>query len=203
MEVSRASGAGKAPVCCWPRAGERWVKDRGSDEGGLGECQFSQLEGKERYKERDFLQATVSSESHCSCLPLLPHLSSSSIDMLSPVTSPLATFLLTAVGHLVTVRAATCSDTQCVSPASWDDAWNARETFCGDSQPWSTDGCFAFSDGQNIVTLQISEPGQGTEQICWDAYEDIIDQCIEDSGVSGGTYSYNGVVYTLSMCGTC
>ncbi|KZO95065.1 hypothetical protein CALVIDRAFT_188560 [Calocera viscosa TUFC12733] len=123
--------------------------------------------------------------------------------MLSLITSPLSIFFFAAFGHLVTVRAADCFDTTCVSPASWDDTWNGRQSFCGNSQPWKTDTCFEYSDGSEEVTFKISNPGANTEQNCWDAYQDIIDQCCGNSGLSGGVYNYNGVQYTLTMCGGC
>ncbi|KAF7345694.1 hypothetical protein MVEN_01589200 [Mycena venus] len=78
--------------------------------------------------------------------------------------------------------------------ASQDNAWAARQTYCGNNL-WQTESCYV----NDRVSIEFTNPDANNQQICWDALEDIIEQC-ERGDYATGNYEYNGAYYTMYFC---
>ncbi|UKZ78434.1 hypothetical protein TrVFT333_006174 [Trichoderma virens FT-333] len=51
------------------------------------------------------------------------------------------------------------------------------------------------------IFIQNSSPGGNNQQVCWDALENIINQCSSlGQGQAFGYYDYNGVRYRMGGC---
>ncbi len=84
--------------------------------------------------------------------------------------------------------------------ASLSDAMAARDAYC--DGPWATDACYVSSAG---VSIQFSNPGSNTQQICLNALEAIITACKMGRGTDQvffetGVYNYNYTQYGMVFC---
>lgn len=78
-----------------------------------------------------------------------------------------------------------------------------RETFCstlaGQSSWYRT-----CQNGRNSKNCHFEYQGSGMpQQLCWDAFENIISQCFNTQNGGGyhyGTYSYNGHWFVIDRC---
>ena len=77
--------------------------------------------------------------------------------------------------------------------ASIDASWSAREAYCG-SGLWKNQEIYTL-DG---VQIHVTAPGSNTQQICWDAFENIIDQCRKNGKFGMGIYVYGDTKYNMS-----
>jgi hypothetical protein len=113
-------------------------------------------------------------------------------------SSPLLPIL---IGNLIhSTGAATCgSSGSCWgSGASRDLMYQARQNVC-------EQGLFYQSGTYNIPgrIAYLRWSGGGDQQTCWNAFQNIIDQCdLGDSGLHthSGQYEYNGVYYNAVDC---
>ncbi len=110
-----------------------------------------------------------------------------------------ANFVLLLAG-IQTASAADCDgdnpSSQCWgSYASASSAWSARAAYCGGNK-WQDTSIFH----SNGICIKFSQPGANGQQTCWDALENIIDQCRTGSSCIRGKYSWAGTYYTMSFC---
>ncbi|KAJ8115856.1 hypothetical protein OPT61_g2584 [Boeremia exigua] len=77
--------------------------------------------------------------------------------------------------------------------ASVDDSWKARDAYCGNDL-WKSQNVF-ISNGVQIV---MTSPGSNSRQVCWDAFENIINQCRKSGKFNIGLYHYGDVEYSMS-----
>ncbi|KAJ6443195.1 Sulfite reductase [Purpureocillium lavendulum] len=116
---------------------------------------------------------------------------------------------------VVSVLAATALGADCFGQPQSDlgktfgDAyWDARAKMCGNSDDchYQKD-CTTYSaktvQGLIKLTTHVSIKrqklgGTGGFKDCWDATEDIINQCIYGTGQMSGTWAYNGQLYQIS-----
>ncbi|TPX10066.1 uncharacterized protein E0L32_001263 [Thyridium curvatum] len=103
--------------------------------------------------------------------------------MRSTIASVLTAFALAGVS-----QAADCYNT----PSNWfygsvyDDAWSVRNAVCnGNGDKWA-----------GHVHGTSNTPGGSS---CWDAMENIINQCIYGENKPGGQWTANGQNYYISM----
>ncbi len=105
--------------------------------------------------------------------------------------------LLALLANTRTASAADCwglGDDCGIFGASDAEAWAARQAFCGDNY-WQTNQCLKSGP----VVIQFSNPGANGQQACWDALQNIIEQC-ERGNAEGGSYEWNGSTYTMEFC---
>ncbi|KXT04598.1 hypothetical protein AC578_8687 [Pseudocercospora eumusae] len=84
------------------------------------------------------------------------------------------------------------------SGATRDNMYAARQEVCGTNR-WKKAGHYRVPG----KTGYLRWTGVDTQQTCWDAYDNIINQCkLGDSGVHthSGQYQYNGVYYNAVDC---
>ncbi|EHK18413.1 uncharacterized protein TRIVIDRAFT_68434 [Trichoderma virens Gv29-8] len=81
------------------------------------------------------------------------------------------------------------------------DMWTARQNYCGQNQ-WQWNSCYRYQNGPaTAIFIQNSSPGGNNQQVCWDALENIINQCSSlGQGQAFGYYDYNGVRYRMGGC---
>ncbi|KAF4333639.1 hypothetical protein FBEOM_12539 [Fusarium beomiforme] len=90
----------------------------------------------------------------------------------------------------------------------WRDAyWDARQKMCSNSdcayqQECTTTGSKTLQ-GLAKVTVKVSLSRKNTGgkkgfKDCWDATENIINQCVRDQSQLSGTWEYNGQLYQMN-----
>jgi hypothetical protein len=80
--------------------------------------------------------------------------------------------------------------------ASRDDLYAMRQHVCGDTDLWKTDGCYLQYGGKLKWT-------GGPQQTCWDAFENILNQCRPEGPFIGnhcGSWTLNGQSYYVHGC---
>jgi hypothetical protein len=85
-----------------------------------------------------------------------------------------------------------------VRAASRNSLYAARQHVCGDTDKWKNDGNYHTSDGGYL-----SWPGGNSQQICWDAFENILNQCRPEGaglGNHSGSWNWNGRLYFVHGC---
>jgi hypothetical protein len=85
-----------------------------------------------------------------------------------------------------------------VRAASRNSLYAARQHVCGDTDKWKNDGNYHTSDGGYL-----SWPGGNAQQICWDAFENILNQCRPEGaglGNHSGSWNWNGRLYFVHGC---
>jgi len=98
------------------------------------------------------------------------------------------TLMAAAMAFSGVAMAADCFD----SPTNWfypqvyNDAWNVRNTACGQAKLDAWNG-------------HVHGTAADAGQLCYDAMENIINQCVYAMNKPGGTYKFDGKVYTISM----
>ncbi|PSN75158.1 hypothetical protein BS50DRAFT_567874 [Corynespora cassiicola Philippines] len=98
----------------------------------------------------------------------------------------------------ISIFASTGSAADCYGKnpkASIDAAWAARQAYCGNNL-WKNTATFALNGVQIVNT----SPGSNTQQVCWDAFENIINQC-RKNGFNLGLYEYGDAEYNMSWGG--
>lgn len=110
--------------------------------------------------------------------------------------------LLVLLGSLITsTQAASCSQSGgCIvsNGATRDNMYAARQEVCGTNR-YQVGGTYGIPGKDAYLRWG----GGGSQQTCWNAFQNIIDQC--SLGVSGyhthaGQYDYNGVYYNAVDC---
>ncbi|KAK7047559.1 hypothetical protein VNI00_006327 [Paramarasmius palmivorus] len=105
---------------------------------------------------------------------------------------------------VTTVQAASCNDANlfiCVEGGRRigleGRSMGRREKFCGENR-WKDQKCFKYVGNRGNPTpvyITLDKPGANSQKTCWDALENILNQCTGD-----GTYEYNGAHYRMSWC---
>ncbi|KAF2035928.1 hypothetical protein EK21DRAFT_84315 [Setomelanomma holmii] len=100
-------------------------------------------------------------------------------------------FLLLAIAG--TSKAATCYEGQGRAP-NVNQAWDLRAQVCGSNACANSDAAQGnnhycnvyqyFNDGQSFVQLERNDPS-GQYKSCWDAFENILNQCLDNGSGSG------------------
>lgn len=111
--------------------------------------------------------------------------------------SLLGSFLVALLANTRTASAADCYglSSDCGLFAIGDQAaWAARADYCGNDH-WKSSHCFKT----NGVVITFTTPGSNNQQSCWDALENIIQQC-ERGNAYSGTYDYGGEEYSMTFC---
>jgi hypothetical protein len=84
------------------------------------------------------------------------------------------------------------------SASSRNQLYAARQHVCGDTTKYQTDGSYKAAGGGRL-----SWPGGNSQQICWDAFENILNQCRPEGpalGYHSGTWNWNGRLYFVHGC---
>jgi hypothetical protein len=115
-----------------------------------------------------------------------------------------ASSLLFLTSWLITsTNAASCTDSGyfcAFGGATRDEMYAARQEVCGGPlNRWKTSGLYTIPSKGAYLRWS----GVGTQQTCWNAFQNIIDQChLGDGGVHthAGQYEYDGVYYNAVDC---
>jgi len=106
-----------------------------------------------------------------------------------------ASSVLLAVNPTLVAAADCYNDCKFVGTESL--AWSARQNYCGTNR-WQTQSSYNEWSGSSIVSIGNSSPGANSQQVCWDAYQNMIEQC-RRRGYCRGVYRYNGVIYSFGF----
>ncbi|KAH7069857.1 hypothetical protein BKA63DRAFT_519687 [Paraphoma chrysanthemicola] len=109
------------------------------------------------------------------------------VQLQSIIAAPLVLLL----AGLPLASAADCEGAY-VPGSTESSAWAARQEYCGGAL-WQSTGDWDRSPGPRIT---FTHPGNNGQQVCWDALQNIIEQC-RRNGKSKGWYSYNGSTYVM------
>lgn len=117
-------------------------------------------------------------------------------------TIPQLSVLLLGSYFITPISAADCSQSaSCFSGgANRDEMYSARQEVCGTDR-WKQAGQYGVPGSTGYLRWT----GVDTQQTCWNAFDDIINQCdLGDSGLHthAGQYQYNGVYYNAVDCDT-
>jgi hypothetical protein len=114
-----------------------------------------------------------------------------------------ASILLVLTSWLTTsAYAASCggSSTCVQGGALREQMYAARQEVCGGSlDRWKTPGLYTVPGTKGYLRWS----GVDTQQTCWNAFQNIIDQChLGNEGIHthAGQYEYNGVYYNAVDC---
>ncbi|RDW74110.1 hypothetical protein BP5796_07552 [Coleophoma crateriformis] len=113
---------------------------------------------------------------------------------------PQLSVLLSLSALMPAILAAECGSTGLcglVKAATRNQLYAARQHVCGDTDLWKKDGCYTANGGL------LRWPGGNSQQICWDAFENILNQCHpEGAGLHyhSGTWNWNGRLYFVHGC---
>jgi hypothetical protein len=106
-----------------------------------------------------------------------------------------ATSVLLAVSPTLVIAADCFND--CTIQSTESLAWSARQNYCGTNR-WQTQTAYNEFSGSSVVSIGNSSPGANGQQVCWDAYENMIVQC-RRNGHCRGVFTFNGVIYSMGF----
>jgi len=110
------------------------------------------------------------------------------------LTTAQALAVLTALTATPIALAADCYSGSRSSCESRDALFKFRQNYCGDTSQWRNAG------GQTWGWASLTLRGQfASQQICWDAFENIINQCQKNSAGGKYDYEYDGKVAHLDV----
>lgn len=118
--------------------------------------------------------------------------------------SPTAKFTVALVAALHGVPAALAADCGPIGlcgithASTRNQLYAARQHICGDTTLYQNDGAYCAEGGGRLAW-----PGGNSQQTCWDAFENILDQCHPEGpglGVHFGSWNWNGRLYTVQGC---
>ncbi len=114
--------------------------------------------------------------------------------MLPLLSSHLVSSVLLLASRTKTAAAADCTNViNCGNFADHQTAYDGRAAYCG-SDRWSWEACWH----RQSITITKDPPSSGTQQECWDATADIIQQC-RDHNIGVGRYR-GAALYTMLFC---
>ncbi|KAF5228944.1 hypothetical protein FAUST_10743 [Fusarium austroamericanum] len=106
--------------------------------------------------------------------------------------------------------AADCYGTEGIASRFIEGYWDARQKMCSNTECAYQQPCTVTTwkkytaIGSSTIKIEISRKntaGKAGFKDCWDATENIINQCIRDGDVYGGVWQANGQLYTMTSYG--
>ncbi|EYB25404.1 hypothetical protein FG05_30436 [Fusarium graminearum] len=103
--------------------------------------------------------------------------------------------------------AADCYGTEGIASRFIEGYWDARQKMCSNTECAYQQPCTVTTwkkytaIGSTTIKIEISRKntaGKAGFKDCWDATENIINQCIRDGDVFGGVWQANGQLYTVN-----
>jgi hypothetical protein len=85
-----------------------------------------------------------------------------------------------------------------VPASSRSQLYAARQHVCGDTNSYQNSGSYKAAGGGAL-----SWPGGNSQQVCWDAFDNILNQCHPEGaglGYHSGSYEWNGGHYNVKGC---
>jgi hypothetical protein len=112
--------------------------------------------------------------------------------------------LLLLNGLVRSAQAAECTHSEsCVYPwgqgATRVEMYNARSAVCGSNLYQQAGQYWVPNNKYGVLTWS----GGGSQQVCWDAFQNIIDQCqlgVATTHAHIGVYNYAGIRYQAIDC---